>query len=262
MATLPGLLLMHGVGDDGACWGPFVAHLRALDLADLRIATPDAPAHGGRRATPGHTVAAADLLAEAVAHAEDLAAATGGPIVVGGHSMGSAVALALAASRPDLAVGLWLEDPPLFTSMAEDDALGTDDTPVPLTELHDWFADLQARPLDAVVAAARADHPTWEPAEYEPWARAKQSVDVAAFTRPVPWVAAGWARHARAVACPTVVAAGDPALGAIVSPRAEADLAALPGWTVHRLPAGHDVRRDAPAQTAALLAGLIHRAAR
>jgi hypothetical protein len=38
---------------------------------------------------------------------------------------------------------------------------------------------------------------------------------------------------------------------------AAVDLAALPGWTIHRLPTGHDVRRDAPEQTADLLAGLI-----
>ena len=36
-----------------------------------------------------------------------------------------------------------------------------------------------------------------------------------------------------------------------------AELALLPGWTVHLMPASHDVRRDAPEQTAAVLAGLI-----
>jgi hypothetical protein len=53
------------------------------------------------------------------------------------------------------------------------------------------------------------------------------------------------------------VVAGEPSLGGMLAEAAAAGLAALPGWTVHRLPASHDVRRDAPAQTVAALAGLI-----
>ena len=50
---------------------------------------------------------------------------------------------------------------------------------------------------------------------------------------------------------------GCPELGGLVAPEAEASLRALPGWSVHRLPAGHDVRRDAPDATVELLADLI-----
>lgn len=218
--------------------------------------TPDAPAHGGRRAEPGHTIDWDDQLAEAVEHAEELAAATGAPAVVGGHSMGSAVELGLAATRPDLAAGLWLEDPPFADGMTADDERRPD-AAAHLDEFRRWFADPQSIPFEQVVAAARADHPDWEPTEYGPWARAKQSVDVAGFERPVPWVGAGWAARARAVRCPVVVAAGQIERGGLLSAAAESDLAALPSWKIHRIPAGHDVRRDAPRATAALLAGLI-----
>ena len=258
MAIAPALLLLHGAGDDGACWGPFVAALRSHDLADLIVRTPDAPAHGGRRAEPGHTLALADQLAEASGHAEQLAQGRGGPIVVGGHSMGSATALALAAARQDLVGGLWLEDPPMATSMVEAEAPRNAHGFAHLVELRDWFADLQAIPLEHVVAAARADHPSWDPAEYEPWARAKQAVDVAAFGTPVDWDLSGWPARARAVACPVVAAAGQVELGSILSEAAERDLSQLPGWSITRLPTGHDVRRDAPGRTAELLAGLIH----
>ncbi len=40
MSPLPGLLLLHGVGDSGECWTPFVARLRAHgdgSLAALRV---------------------------------------------------------------------------------------------------------------------------------------------------------------------------------------------------------------------------------
>ena len=64
-------------------------------------------------------------------------------------------------------------------------------------------------------------------------------------------------QHVRAVTCPVVVAAGQPHLGGILDPSSEADLSTLPGWTIARLDTGHDVRRDAPAATRALLVDLI-----
>lgn len=258
MTALPGLLLMHGVGDDGTCWGPFVDRLRARPgLADLRIATPTAPAHGGRRVAVGRTVAWSDLLAAAVENVESLAASTGGPIVVGGHSLGAMMALGAAAARPDLARALWLEDPPLEHAMA-DDPEGPGE--VDLTDLADWFTGLRHQPLESVIAAGRAAHPGWDEAEYEPWAQAKRSVDASAFGTSVTWVRDGWAQSARAVRCPVVVVAGQPGQGGLVSRPAEASISELPDWTVHRLATGHDVRREAPDATVGLLADLIHSA--
>jgi pimeloyl-ACP methyl ester carboxylesterase len=256
--ALPALLLLHGAGDSGACWAPFVARLTGqAGLAELVVVTPDAPGHAGREVRLGHTVAIADQRAEAIAHAEALVARTGAPIVVGGHSMGSAVALAVAAARPELAAGLWLEDLPAFEPMAADDARREAGVaPDPMTELADWFASSRARPVEDVIAAGRAEHPGWDEGEYEPWARAKQSVDPAAFAGP-DFDHTGWAQRSRAVRCPAVLVAGAPERGSIVAPEAGAGLAALPGWTVHRLPTGHDVRRDAPDAAVATLAGLI-----
>ena len=266
MTALPALLLMHGVGDSGACWGPFVRRLHEQPgLADLLVATPDAPAHGGRRAQPGHTIAWPDLLAEAITGAEALVARTGGPIVVGGHSMGSMVALGVAANRPDLVVATFLEDPPLMQGLPDEGSTESGEhaeppAPVDVSELGDWFAALQSIPLADVVATARTEHPTWDDEEYEAWATAKQSVDRAAFAEPVVWVHADTERLLRTAPAPVVVAAGLPERGSLVAPEAEASLRALPGWSVHRLPAGHDVRRDAPDATIDLLANLIRSA--
>ncbi|MDH3959473.1 MAG: alpha/beta hydrolase [Actinomycetota bacterium] len=259
MSRPPALLLMHGVGDAGACWAPFVGQLRARPrMAGLRVVTPDAPAHGGRTAEPGHTIAWTDQLAEAVEIAEALVAETGTPIVSAGHSMGSLTALGLSATRPDLVAATFLEDPPFFAALPPVDApAGTGQDLADLSELRAWFGQLQSEPLEQVIAAARADHPTWDPSEYEPWARAKQAVDLAAFRTDVDWGHSDNARIIRAAPAPVVVAAGRAELGSLVAPAAEADLVRLPGWQVTRLPTGHDVRRDAPDATVALLADLI-----
>ena len=261
MSALPALLLLHGTGDSAECWGPFVARVRALPgLADLAVVTPDQPAHGGRRAEPGHTVGWPDLLTEATAHAEHLVAEFGSPIVIGGHSLGATVALGVAASRPDLVAGLFLEDPPFITSLAEDAGLAIGE-PMELGEFHTWFTSLQEASEDEVQAIVRREHPDWDPAEYDPWVRSKRAVDASAFEGLVPWVRTGWADLVVAVRCPAVLALGEAAAGhpgGIVHPDAARAIAALPGWTVRALPASHDVRRDAPEATAQLLAELIH----
>lgn len=261
MSALPALLLLHGTGDSGECWDPFVGRVHALPrLADLVVVAPDLPAHGGRRAEPGATVGWPDLLAEAVAHAQRLVASSGAPIVVGGHSLGATVALGVAATEPDLVAGLFLEDPPFTTPLAED-AAATIGEAIELGEFHDWFTALQDAPEEEVQAGVRREHPDWDPAEYGPWVRSKRSVDAAAFEGSVPWVRGGWADLVRAVRCPAVLLAGDPGLGGIVHPAAAGDLAALPGWTVITLPASHDVRRDAPGASAQALADLVRRVA-
>lgn len=258
MTRPPGLLLLHGSGDTGECWGPFVARIRTHEgMADLVVATPDAPAHGGRRSQPGQTIAWPDLVADAASHAEALVARTGGPIVVAGHSMGAMTALGVAADRPDLIAATFLEDPPFGAPLTPEGHAPPPPQPVDVTPFREWFADLQARPLDEVIAIARSEHPIWDEGEYEPWARAKQAVDVAAFGEPVVFVHADTDRIVREARTPVVVAAGEPELGGMLSAEAGRDLAGLPGWTLRRLPVGHDVRRDAPEATVDLLVGLI-----
>ncbi len=250
MVALPTLLLLHGIGDSGECWAPFVS---TLDLPELKIVTPDAPGHGGRRVSPGQDISAPDLVAAAVAVAEPLATASPAGLVIGGHSMGAATALAIAAQRPGLARGLFLEDPPLWEP-AGDVGRGERDVLVPLTDIYNWVSGLQRGSLDEAVRTARADHPHWPVAEYGPWARAKMAMDVETLREPKPWPVAGWTARARSVRCPALVAAGEVARGSIMDPDAEAFLRSLPGWRVERIAgAGHDVRRDGHTATLDLL---------
>lgn len=250
MVQLPSLLLLHGVGDSGECLQPFV---RALELPTLVSRTPDAPAHGGRRAAIGADVNFNDMVREAQDHAGQMLLEAGpAGIVIGGHSMGAAVALAVAAHRPETVRGLWLEDPP-FSNIG-DDGSAENAAPSDLSPLYAWLSGMQQGTLADAISAARTDHPVWPADEFRPWAQAKLAVDAGAFATPKVWIQHGWSCLAALVACPTVVVAGETAHGGLLGVPAASYMATLPGWTVHRIPrAGHDVRRDDRPATTHLL---------
>lgn len=84
----PLLLLLHGLGATGDVWRGVHDVLRARWPG--RWVTPDLPGHGGSRPLPRYSI---DDLAAAVAGSVPPA----GRVVVLGHSLGGAVALALAS---------------------------------------------------------------------------------------------------------------------------------------------------------------------
>jgi pimeloyl-ACP methyl ester carboxylesterase len=97
-STLPPLVLIHGAGGQYASWPPQVRRLK-------RVSTyaPDLPGHGqstgeGRRTIPAYT---ADVIALLDALGLER-------VIVGGHSMGGAVAQQLALDAPERVAGLVL----------------------------------------------------------------------------------------------------------------------------------------------------------
>jgi len=104
----PPLVLAHGFSDNSLCWLQ-----TALDLeADYDIIMPDARGHGlSARIQPGERVdMGADLAG--IIQALDLQRP-----IVGGHSMGAAVAFQLGVRYPEIPRALLLEDPPWFQSL-------------------------------------------------------------------------------------------------------------------------------------------------
>lgn len=92
-STAPTIVLLHGVGNNGAMWDDL-----AERLSDYRCLTPDLPGHGGSRGVPWRSRAhSARLIAELIE-----AEATGGRAHVVGLSLGGSVALELLASRPEI----------------------------------------------------------------------------------------------------------------------------------------------------------------
>ncbi len=93
------ILLIHGSGVSAGCW---VNQLRGL-LDAFRVAAIDLPGHGESDPIPQASV---EEYAETAA--KFLETLGTGPVLVVGHSLGAAVAIALAAQRPDAVRGLVL----------------------------------------------------------------------------------------------------------------------------------------------------------
>ncbi|OHV03463.1 alpha/beta fold hydrolase [Mycobacterium talmoniae] len=96
------LLAIHGLTGHGQRW----QRLAADHLPDLAVAAPDLLGHGRSSWAAPWTIDA-----NVAALAALLDAAADAPVLVVGHSFGGAVALHLAAARPDLVAALVLLDP-------------------------------------------------------------------------------------------------------------------------------------------------------
>jgi lipase len=101
-ARPPQILAVHGLTGHGLRWQT----LATRHLPEFAIVAPDLIGHGR-----SSWVAPWNIDANVGALAGLLDAEADGPVVVVGHSFGGAVALNLAASRPDLVAALVLLDP-------------------------------------------------------------------------------------------------------------------------------------------------------
>ena len=97
----PRVLAVHGLTGHGRRWQT----LADEHLPDVAVAAPDLIGHGRSSWSAPWTIDAN------VAALASLLPGSGEPVVVVGHSFGCAIALQLAATRPDLVAGLVLLDP-------------------------------------------------------------------------------------------------------------------------------------------------------
>jgi lipase len=95
-------LAIHGLTGHGQRW----QRLAADHLPDISVAAPDLLGHGRSSWAAPWTIDA-----NVAALAALLEVSADGPVPVAGHSFGGAVALHLAAARPDLVAALVLLDP-------------------------------------------------------------------------------------------------------------------------------------------------------
>ncbi len=230
----PPVVLSHGVTDDGLCWTP-VAEALAPDYDVIMV---DARGHGQSEA-PEHGYGAAE-------HAADLAGAIAAlglrrPAVLG-HSMGAAMALALAGTYPDVPGAILLEDPPAWW-MAPPEPSAADEERA--AQRRRRITEQKGKTREELIAEQRAETPGWSEAELGPWADSKLRLNLnvlnSGANAPVDWPAT-----LRRITCPALLITGDPDRGAIITEESAAALQVLvPRLRVAHIPeAGHSIRRD------------------
>jgi N-formylmaleamate deformylase len=230
----PTLVMIHGLSDNGACWGRLAAAL----TPKFEIVAIDLRGHGLSDA-PDVGYAPSD-------HARDVIAAIDalglGSTTIVGHSLGAEAAMQAARLRPDLVTRLVLEDPPF--SFAP-----TEGNPKDNRQVHaDWVRDLEylkSLSFEQLHALGRGQMPGWIDADLEPWARSKlevspKALDCLIAARPA------WQLLVRAIPCPTLLITGETDLGGLVSEAmAEQACSLCAELQVLHIPrAGHSVRRD------------------
>jgi len=193
----PVLLVLHGLTDSGQCWTDLVDRLGSA----YRIVAPDALGHGGSDRFTVEELACDDPIEEMYAATEKVLEDIG-PALVVGHSMGGAMAAALAARRPDLVGAVVLEDP----AWLDESRWGDEEEVVGQRVAGARFA---AADPEGAIAQCRGEHPTWPESELRPWARAKADLDEAFLLSGVAVLGTPWREIAADVRPPTLVVTGD-----------------------------------------------------
>ena len=203
---LPALVLVHGFSDNGLCW-----RATALDLEErYDVIMPDARGHGHSvRIARGEIIDMVNDLHEVIQRLGVEA-----PIIAG-HSMGGLVAAGYGARYPNNTRALILEDPAWWTPAPDHPA------PRELSEgslMDAWIHQLQAQPLDDVIADSRVEHPTWSEDVLQHWCEGKQQLDAMFFTAHDAIWDQDWQDQVRQIRCPTLLVTADVELNGIVTP--------------------------------------------
>lgn len=219
-------LLLHGLTSSGACWWRIAEGLAARGW---RVTAPDLRGHGA--APPAEDFSIAAISAD-VSGVEDLTRPSAPWGLVVGHSLGGAVATAVAARHPGWATGLLLLDP-VITLPGDVEGL-----------VQEGLEELSAD----VVTIAR-DHPRWHPEDVrlkELSAGQTGPAVVESFFRTNAGVSQ--LSELASITCPVTVLAADPSLGAAFT-EAEAlqvgERSPDFRWRVLE-GVGHSVHRDVP----------------
>jgi pimeloyl-ACP methyl ester carboxylesterase len=108
-----------------------------------------------------------------------------------------------------------------------------------------WLTGLKRKTREELIAAQRAEAPTWDAAELGPWADAKLRVSLNAVASEPP-APIDWPATLGRITCPALLITADPTRGAIVNEESAAALQSfVPQLRIAHIPgAGHSIRRD------------------
>ena len=231
------LILVHGFSDNGLCWTPVARDLES----DYDVIMPDMRAHGlSERVQPNDKVDMAADLSELIC-----SLGLKRPIICG-HSMGAIVTYQVGVRFPELASALVLEDPPWWLPKPEQTSPPTEPAENPMAK---WAKSLANQTLDELLVVYRKDHPTWTEDLLRPMCESKKQLDATIVDIQSPRQHSqevNWLTTLQNISQPTLVFAGDPALGGIVTPEVVAKVRELnPNVNIVVIPkVGHLIRFD------------------
>ncbi len=244
----PQILAVHGLTGHGRRWQT----LATRHLPEFAIAAPDLIGHGRSSwAAPWNIDANAGALAGL------LDADADGPVVVVGHSFGGAVALNLAAARPDLVAALVLLDP----------AVGLDGG-----WMRDIADDMYASPDYTDREEARLEKVNGSWGEVEP-DELDRELDEHLIDQPggrmgwrisIPAMLSYWSELARPIclphnAIPVTVARATKTNPPYITDNLLAGLCGRPDFTLLEFDCDHMVPQARPAETAAVIRKQLER---
>lgn len=232
----PPLVLLHGITDDGLCWGPIAEKFSA----QYDVIMVDVRGHGKSDAPEtGYTY---------VTVATEVAGLISGlglekPAILG-HSMGAIITLTLASLFPDLPRTILLEDPPPFWNWKAP----SPGEPEPRDILRDWIIANKRKTHDDLLAEARNASPSWTDAEVQPWVDSKHryTLKIASLVSVQDAVPADFLNLMKQIICPALLIRADVARGALCGDEDIAKLqSSVPQLKIVHIPnAGHNIRRD------------------
>lgn len=233
----PPVVLSHGFTENGMSW---IRTAQALE-ADYNLIMVDARGHGlsdkpaADYQIENHT---ADLLGLIDALGLDQ------PVLIG-HSMGAAIASTLAANHPQRTRAIVLEDPPWRSDWRPPGSGGDANNDQWITQWRARIARRRQASMADLIAECKAENPTWDPIEYEPWAESKQQVALEAASL-LGRAMRNWQTIVPQLTCPVLLISADPERGGIVNAEIAARITEnRPHITHVSIPnAGHNTRRD------------------
>jgi len=232
----PPVVLLHGFSDNGLCWLPV-----AYDLeAEYDVILPDARGHGlSARVQPGENI---DLVADTAGLIRALGL---NQPVLGGHSMGANTSAQVGAHFPGLVRALVLEDPP-WREPEPPKAPEPEKEGQPRPNPMDWILRLEKQSIKELIADCRKDNPSWQEAEFRPWAESKKQFDYNFLQRLSGNPFLNWQEDFQAIRCSTLLITANPAKGSIVPPKTAQMVHSMNNQIkVVRIPhAGHNIRRE------------------
>ena len=236
----PQLVINHGAGDDGLCWTHVVKELEQ----DYDVIMPDARGHGKSESGKGDYSTRQRVL-DLVSLMEALNLDRP---VVGGHSMGGDTSMHLAADYPQLARGIFLEDPPIILP---GEIIGNGKQGVQMENIGKMMAKymrtIKIMPKFLSLGMARKMMGSYPEDEIRPWINSKKRVSFD-FLNSLPTMEMDLSAPMdiiRKIQVPIMLFIGDREKMSIVSEEAAQEASRVNGrvQVVHLAGASHDIRR-------------------